>query len=74
MVMVTDVLMNAENEEFSSNILKLFHFPLMYIHNPAKMPLILLLVRITVCMCTNRDLFCLTVLKKCGRDKQLFFG
>ncbi len=38
------------------------------------MPLILLLVRITVCMCTNRDLFRRTVLKKCGRDRQLFFG
>ncbi len=28
----------------------------------------LLLVRITVCMCSNRDLFCQTVLQKFGRD------
>ncbi len=31
------------------------------------MPLIIVLVGITGCMCTNRDLFCLTVLEKCGR-------
>jgi hypothetical protein len=34
----------------------------------AKRPLILLLVRITVCMCSNRGLFRRTVLQKCGRD------
>ncbi len=32
------------------------------------MPLILLLVWITICMGTNRNLFCPTVLQKCGRD------
>jgi hypothetical protein len=39
----------------------------------AKRPLILLLVRFTVCMCTSRDLFCQTVLHKWGRDI-MFFG
>jgi hypothetical protein len=39
----------------------------------AKRPLILLLVRISVCMCSNHDLFRRTVLQKCGRH-QLFFG
>ncbi len=34
----------------------------------AKRPLILLLVRITVCMSSNRDLFRRTELQKCGRD------
>ncbi len=34
----------------------------------AKRPLILLLVRFTVCMCSSRDLFRQTVLHKCGRD------
>ncbi len=32
-----------------------------------KMPLIILLVGITGCMCTNHDLFRWTVLQKCGR-------
>ncbi len=34
----------------------------------AKKPLILLLVQITVCMCSNRDHFSRTVLQKYGRD------
>jgi hypothetical protein len=34
----------------------------------AKKPLILLLVRFTVCMGSNRDLFRGTVHQKCGRD------
>jgi len=33
----------------------------------AKRPLILLLVRFTVCMCSSRDLFRQTVFHKCGR-------
>jgi hypothetical protein len=33
----------------------------------AKRPLILLLVRFTVCMCSNRDIFRRTMLQKCGR-------
>jgi hypothetical protein len=38
------------------------------------MHLILLLVWITVCMCTSRDLFRRTVLQNCGRKQQLLFG
>ncbi len=38
------------------------------------MHLILLLLWTTVCMCTNRDLFCPTVLQKCERGQQLLFG
>ncbi len=34
----------------------------------AKRPLILLLVRFTVCMCSSRNLFRQTVLNICGRD------
>jgi hypothetical protein len=39
-----------------------------------KMHLILLFLWTTVCMCTNRDLFCRTVLLKCERGQQLLFG
>ncbi len=35
---------------------------------------ILLLVRFTVCMCSNRDLFRRTVLQKCGRDINCSLG
>jgi hypothetical protein len=38
------------------------------------MSLIILLVGITGCMCTNRNLFLRTVLQKCGRGQQLLFG
>jgi hypothetical protein len=40
----------------------------------AKRPLILLLVRITVCMCSNLDLFRRTLLQKCGRDINCSLG
>jgi hypothetical protein len=39
-----------------------------------KMPLIILLVGITGCMATNRNLFRRTVLYKCGRVNKLFMG
>ena len=40
----------------------------------AKRPLILLLVRITVCMCSNHNLYHRTVLHKCGKGINFSLG